>query len=221
MPSGDPHANGPVELIRAANQFLFSILPLRRVESRQAVDRFVAAIQHCPLSAPVRDAVLIRVLAVLQQQADGLRPGLVDRYLGSTALPGGHAMFESCVVDLLRHSGVDDPAVETAILFLKQHCREPDLSTGAIAAYVGMGLEELSHRFCTATRLRMTQYIRGLRLDAAAGFLATTEFSVKEVWAMAGYNHAANFCHEFRERFGINPTEYRAQVQKAPRSRHH
>jgi CheY-like chemotaxis protein len=51
------------------------------------------------------------------------------------------------------------------------------------------------------------EYIRDLRLDRAAVTLTTGR--IKAAWVAAGYNYASNFTKDFRNAFGVTPTEYR------------
>lgn len=221
MRTGDLYAEARFALVTAANHFLFTVLPLRRLESLQALDRFVTFVTDARLPAPALDAVLIRVLAILDRQTQGRLPELVQRYLASPTFSGNAARFEECVKGLLRHRGIDDPDVEAAITVLESHFRDAKLTPHDVADRVHVRLDDLRPKFVSITGLTIEEYKRGLRLDQAAIELASTVRSIKEIWAGVGYNHHENFCHEFKERFGVSPTQHRddAHAVQAPRDR--
>jgi AraC-like DNA-binding protein/CheY-like chemotaxis protein len=66
----------------------------------------------------------------------------------------------------------------------------------------------------------ITDHLRGVRLERAALLLVTTHKTIKEIWAEVGFNHASNFDHEFRRRFGMCPREFRAGSIRPAAQRH-
>ncbi|MBY0496270.1 MAG: helix-turn-helix transcriptional regulator [Cyanobacteria bacterium] len=55
------------------------------------------------------------------------------------------------------------------------------------------------------------QLLCNLRLQAAAVLLRDPGIRVKEIQARVGIADASHFCRDFRDRFGLSPTEYRYQ----------
>ena len=52
------------------------------------------------------------------------------------------------------------------------------------------------------------KYIIGLRLQNAAGLMATGYYSLKEVAAMSGYQDYRYFSVEFKRKYGVSPSAY-------------
>lgn len=209
MQTADLYADARFDLVTAANRFLFDVLPLRRIGSRQALEAFMSFIEQSRLPGPALDTILIRVLAILDHQTLVRLPVLLDKYLSTSTFSSSPSRFQECVGDLFRHRGIDDPDVEAAISFVEGHFNEPDLMLDDIAGQVGLLLDDLRQRFVSITGVSIEEYRRRLRLDSAAHQLATTDRSVKEIWVSIGYNFHENFCHDFKKRFGASPTTYR------------
>ncbi len=89
---------------------------------------------------------------------------------------------------------------------------DPDLRQASVARIVGPTPSELCAAFKAQTGMMFVEYVREVRLDRAAATLVQTTRSVKEVWAGVGYNDAANFDHDFKQRFSMTPTQYRARA---------
>jgi len=201
------------ELVQAAQHFLLKALPLRHAVSRSALREFFEAVRLRHLSRADVEVVVVRLLEVLNVHACGRLPSLVDRYLSlSGGRVGDLAALEECFEDLLRYRGIGDSDVENAIAVLERRSEDPHVTPAAVADEVLVPLDELSMRFRRVTGHTMSEYLRSLRLDRSAHLLASTTCRVKEVWAAVGYNHAANFDHDFKKRFGITPSEYRQRA---------
>jgi AraC family transcriptional regulator len=56
----------------------------------------------------------------------------------------------------------------------------------------------------------VNEYVRRLRLEAAAVALKTTDWSVIDIALRAGYNAHEAFTRAFRQMFGVSPTQFRA-----------
>ena len=83
-----------------------------------------------------------------------------------------------------------------------------------MAAILGVSDTQL-RRIC-ARQLGATprQLLCGIRLQAAALLLRDPGLRVKEIQAKVGITDASHFCRDFRDRFGVSPTEYRYQFTR-------
>lgn len=77
-----------------------------------------------------------------------------------------------------------------------------------LADNLGINRKTFYLRIVEASGMPPQDYIRKRRLEHAARFLATGEFSISEVAAKVGYKDLSNFTRSFREEFGICPSEY-------------
>jgi AraC-like DNA-binding protein len=79
---------------------------------------------------------------------------------------------------------------------------------GAILGVSGAQLRRLCARGVGATP---RQLLCNMRLQAAALLLHDPAIRIKEIQARVGIADASHFCRDFRERFGVSPSEYRYQ----------
>ena len=85
-----------------------------------------------------------------------------------------------------------------------------------MAAIVGVSDAQLRRMSLSALGASPRQLLCNLRLAAASVLLHDPGIRVKEIQARVGIADASHFCRDFRDRFGVSPSEYRYQIR--PRS---
>lgn len=199
-------------LVTAANHLLFMALPLREPDSGVALAMFLQAAAANPLPAADRHTVLVAILGVLNPHTGGRLPGLVERYVAKSAGRIGRLdVFAECVEDVIRYRGLGDRRVQRAVALIARRFADAKLTPTRIASELELEPSTFSRLFTQCTSVTPGAYIRNLRLDNAASRLLTTNDSVKDIWVAVGYNDAANFCHDFHDKFASSPSEYRAR----------
>jgi AraC-like DNA-binding protein/CheY-like chemotaxis protein len=111
--------------------------------------------------------------------------------------------------------------VQQAIALIEQNCSDEALTPASVATLLDVRLATLDVAFRRALGCTITQFLRERRMEAAAKLLATTSYSIKEVWAAIGYNHASNFDHDFKRHFHMSPTQFRARVIRPAAQAHY
>src|SRR5262245_10529152 len=201
------------DLVTAGHHFLVRALPLRHPETELALEVFVDEADRSPLLAPERDAILLRCLSVVDRHTGGRLPTLVEQYLAGDHEPRNCvARFSACIRHVLRYRGVSDPRIQQAVAIIDARYGDSNLTQQEVALAIGSSPTTFCVQFKREMGQRFTEFIRDHRLDRAATLLTTTNKTVKEVWAAVGYNHASNFDHDFRKRFGMSPRQYRARA---------
>lgn len=119
------------------------------------------------------------------------------------------ARFSQCIEEVLRYTGITDGSVQQAISIVQQDYADVTCTPQNVANRLSIRLTSLDVRFKQHVGTTPTEYIRGVRLDAAAALLANSDKTIKEVWVQVGYNHHSNFDHDFKRRFGTTPRDYR------------
>jgi AraC-like DNA-binding protein len=204
--------SGRLALVTAAHHFLLTALPLRHPDSHNALHDFVSKIGRNAVAAET-DAVLLRVLSVLDPFTGGRLPSLVDHYLTARRSATDRArVFQTCVEDVLRYRSITDPLVQRAISLIDKRYTDPHLRQREVADHVGLPPARFAVRFKLQTSLTFRHYVRRMRLSLGGTLLSRTDKRVKEIWAQIGYNHGSNFDHDFKRHFGVSPREYRARV---------
>ncbi len=97
--------------------------------------------------------------------------------------------------------------VEQVIFLLKQNLVEPP-PLDALGKKIGCSPSYLSRTFSSHTGQTITQYLRRLRMDKAAGLLRAGELNVTEVALEVGYSSPSHFSLAFHETFGCCPGLY-------------
>ena len=95
---------------------------------------------------------------------------------------------------------------------------EADLRHGwtvaEMAALLGVSAGQLRRLFMHRLGATPRQLLCNLRLEAAARLLADPSVRIKEVQARVGIADASHFCRDFKDRFGVSPSEYRYNLQR-------
>lgn len=100
------------------------------------------------------------------------------------------------------------PVVHAAIARIEEHMDEP-LSVPEIAAAAGASQRQLERLFRRHMGCSIVQFSRLLRLQYARVLLTSTEMSIRDVSAAAGFNTLSHFSEAFRKVFDKRPSEYR------------
>ena len=99
--------------------------------------------------------------------------------------------------------------VAKAKAYLKKHVDEPlDLHT--LAAEVGCSPFYLSRTFSATTEMTISQYVRKLRIEAAAELIVSGQCNVSEAAVEVGYQSLSHFSKAFQQVKGCLPSKYEA-----------
>ena len=78
---------------------------------------------------------------------------------------------------------------------------------------VNLSPSRLRHLFKAETGQTLAQYRKSVRMEEARVLLGTTFLSVKEIMHRVGVGSDSHFAHDFKEAYGLSPTQCRAQSQ--------
>lgn len=63
------------------------------------------------------------------------------------------------------------------------------------------------------------QYLKDLRLEQAREMLVNSFLQIREIGFKVGMSDQSHFIHDFKEKFGVTPTEYRRRSWAETESR--
>ena len=130
-------------------------------------------------------------------------------FLYDQARPGDESQFMvAASLKDARH-----PKVIKVIKLMEQTLRNP-LSTGELAASVGLSERSLLRRFQSALDVSPYQYYRALRLDAGRRLLDGSDLTVTEIAIACGFESRGSFTRAFKETFGSPPSRHRSSPAK-------
>jgi len=98
--------------------------------------------------------------------------------------------------------------VVIAMEYICEHYNDPDISVGAIAAYLGLSEGHLSHTFKKETDYTLLNYLTRYRIHKAMELLRDCRVKVYEVAERVGYRDITHFSATFKKLTGMSPSEY-------------
>jgi len=124
------------------------------------------------------------------------------------AVAAGFRPCKRCRPD--RQSRPEEEWIGEAVRFIDAHYTE-QLPLRRLAAMLHLSPYHLQRTFKRLVGCTPTEYIRKLRLDAAAKLLLTTNLPISDIAGRAGFANSASFSTIFQKQYGITPSAYRKQ----------
>lgn len=109
-----------------------------------------------------------------------------------------------------------DDRVEEALRVLETAVSRA-VPVNELAAMVGLSSSRFQHLFKEQLGVSVREYIRLLRLEAAAKLVISTRQRISEICYAVGFTDPSNFNHAFKRRFGTSPGQFRRQAGASPR----
>jgi AraC family transcriptional regulator of arabinose operon len=100
-----------------------------------------------------------------------------------------------------------DRRIEICISKIESDPASCELS--ALAELVDLSPSRFRHLFKEETGLTPSRYLKLVRYRKAAVLLRTTFISIKAILLGVGLNSDSHFVRDFRQIYGMSPTEYR------------
>ncbi len=110
---------------------------------------------------------------------------------------------------------LDEKFLQQAIEIVEKHMMNTDFSVEMLVKDMGLSRSNLYLKFKEITGLSSSEFIRNIRLKRAVQLFEKSDYSVKEIMYMTGFNTASYFAKCFKKQFGVIPSEYvRQNVKK-------
>ena len=103
--------------------------------------------------------------------------------------------------------------LQSAIRHMETHYSEP-ISMAAMARLAGLSSTHFNRRFQQLLRSTPTDYLRGVRIQAACGLLSRTQRPLAEVAVESGFADQSHFTRCFQKCTGLTPRAYRQRFLK-------
>jgi len=159
------------------------------------------AAQAAPFGKIICDILKIYPVATMPQLA-------VNRQLAFSFLEEllKIAELKPAALDLLTHSGPLAPVLNHIRRHLSESFDAKDLARSA-----GLSLSHLHALFKKRLGVSPMEYVKAQRLTHAKARLGSSEEKISVIAEGAGFPSAFHFSRVFKERFGLTPSEFRAQ----------
>lgn len=103
---------------------------------------------------------------------------------------------------------LDEQFLSKAIALTEENMADPSFSVEKLASMLGMHRAHLYKKLLSITGKTPLEFIRIIRLKRAAQYLLKSQLYVSEIAYQVGYNSPKLFAKQFRDEFGMLPSEY-------------
>ena len=104
---------------------------------------------------------------------------------------------------------LDEQFLQRTIEIVDGHLADANFNVEALAAEANMSRSLLYKRLMALTGQSPIEYIRRLRMKRAAFLLQSSKLQVTEIAYQVGYNTIKTFTDNFKQVYGMTPTDYR------------
>jgi transcriptional regulator GlxA family with amidase domain len=105
-------------------------------------------------------------------------------------------------------SSPDEKFLKKAIEIIEKNIDDSDLDIETFSDELGVSRMQLYRKLSALTDMTVKEFIRDIRLKRAAQLLEQKKMTVSEVAYAVGFKDMSHFRKCFREKFGMNATEY-------------
>lgn len=105
-------------------------------------------------------------------------------------------------------TSLDEKLIEKAIKVVEEHMSDYDFSVETLGEAVGLSRGHLYKKLIVITGKGPAEFIRTIRLKRGRQLLEKSQLQIAEIAYEVGYNSPKRFTVNFREEFGMSPSEY-------------
>ena len=103
---------------------------------------------------------------------------------------------------------IDEKLIEKAMNIVEKHISETEFSVETLGEALGLSRGHLYRKLMAITGKGPGEFIRTIRLKRARQLLEKSQMRIAEIAYEVGYNSPKRFTINFREEFGVAPSEY-------------
>jgi Osmosensitive K+ channel histidine kinase len=105
-------------------------------------------------------------------------------------------------------TSLDEKLVSKAISFVEEHISDIDFSVETLSSAVGLTRGHLYKKLISITGKTPSEFVKIIRLKRAKQLLKDSQMQVSEIAYSVGFNSPKIFTKNFRNEFGMSPSEY-------------
>ena len=166
----------------------------------------------CELSQPKLSSINVNATNAGYTAAKLLDQLLKD---DSSIPPINYILPDSVVVrDSSDYTVFDDPEVSFALRYIKEHACDP-ITPADVLEITGMSNSTGYRKFKKAIGRSIHNEIQRVQMDRVKKLLTTTNFNIKSIAGMSGFENVRYLTQVFRDQTNQTPTQYR-RTQSSP-----
>lgn len=93
--------------------------------------------------------------------------------------------------------------------YIRNNCFDTEFKISHVSEFMHLSPEYFSRLFKKEAKMNALELVKELRMERASELLSDTDYSVKQISIMCGYNDYSHFCREFKKKFGTTAVKYR------------
>ncbi len=132
------------------------------------------------------------------------------------ALAGNQVQTDK--LDNINVASGDEKLMERVMKVINRNLSNSDITVEMIAQEIGISRVHLHRKLKELTNQSTRDFIRNIRLQAAAKLLSEKKLTVAEVSDLVGFKQPNNFSTCFKEMYGMSPSAYAQQFHSKPAS---
>lgn len=130
---------------------------------------------------------------------------LLNECKGGKSSKGVNDLFNYC------SNLIFDDIKSESVKYIEDHYTE-NINLKTLADIEHYNTNYYSEWFKNKMNMKVTEYIKSLRIEKAKEYLLNTDLSVLEIAKMIGYEHNSSFTRAFKECENISPAEFRKRI---------
>lgn len=109
---------------------------------------------------------------------------------------------------------LDEQFLQKALDEVNDHLQDASFGVEELAQAVGMSRSQLYKKLMAVTGKSPLDFVRTLRMKRARQLLDKSQLQVSEIAYQVGYNTLKSFTENFKQEYGVTPTDYRKSPNK-------
>ena len=105
-------------------------------------------------------------------------------------------------------TSADEEFLKKAMSFIEDHMADSEFNVEALVKEMHISRSKLYLKLKALTGQSSSEFIRTVRLKRAIQLLEKSDYTIKEIMYMTGFNTASYFSKCFKKQFGVVPSEY-------------
>ncbi|MBX2874885.1 MAG: response regulator [Saprospiraceae bacterium] len=145
---------------------------------------------------------------------DILRAQLMNTYLQRERLKQRFRQEVLLQPEEITVTTADEEFLKRAVSIIEDHMSDSEFNVEALVKEMFLSRSKLYLKLKALTGQSSSEFIRTIRLKRAIQLLEKSDYTIKEIMFMTGFNTASYFSKCFKNQFGVVPSEYLKQKKK-------
>ncbi|MFT3752410.1 MAG: hybrid sensor histidine kinase/response regulator transcription factor [Paludibacter sp.] len=111
-------------------------------------------------------------------------------------------------------TSVDEQFIQKTLTYIDENYGDSEMNIDNIAAFAGVSRSSFFKKIKSLTGFAPVDFVREYRIQKAIQMLESGETNISQIAYSVGINDTKYFSRCFKQRFGVNPSEYKAKKNR-------